>query len=143
MASFYTVAQKLKAILDLISTSVIPVKFEYMETLPTSFPAAMIALDGSPAERQVDQITNELTCRFQLLLWLPPEPSQTGFEKACKALDAIGDEFRKNSHATLDGAALNLTIDSYSSTPDVNAPQPLTVLAVRVSAKMLKSTQST
>ncbi len=135
---FKTAAQKLKAMLDNISATSLALKFEYLEAMPTSFPAAMIVLDGSPGERILDTVTNELTARFRVEVVYAAEASQGASEKWLDLLDALGVEFRKESNQTMGGTAISFSIDEYSQfTDNQNFPQPIVGLSIRVSAKIL------
>jgi len=140
MPGFVSVAQKLKTTLDLISSSILPVTFEYLETMPSKFPAGMIVLEGSQGERARDTKYNELTVRFRIICVFAAQESQGAFEKWLGLLDALGDEFRKSTHETLDGDAFSFMIEGYEQFADNQSyAQPVVGLSVRVVAKMLKS----
>lgn len=139
--SFKTTAQKLKTILDTISADVMPVKYEYMEAMPDSFPAGMIILDSGNVslEEPIDTATNEVTYRFIIRSVFPIEKGQSAAEKWLDLLDTIGAAFRTSANQTLGGSAHRFTIDSYRQYFTQDFGRPAVVLDIAVSSSTLKS----
>lgn len=142
MASGYaTTLQQVKTILDGISSSTLPVKFDYFETMPTSLPAGYVIINGG-SERAIDTANNDVGVSLLLMAIFAPEESSGAALKWAQCLDAITAEFRKESNRSLAGNAYNLTIDEIpkpSFTTEFG--MPAMVFSVRLTAKMLKSTQ--
>lgn len=142
MATFKSVAQKLKAIIDGIASSTLNIKYQYLETLPTKFPAGMIVFTGAPTDRQIDSVTNLVGMGFVIRTIFPMEESQAAAEKWLDFIETLGVELRKNSNQTLSGDAVNLTIDGYRQYAVADAyAQPVVVLDVQVTASVVKSRQ--
>lgn len=137
--SLLTTIQKLKTILDTISNSILPVKFEYLETSPSSFPSGNIIFVGG-SERVLDTQYNEVTERFIVRLIYPTEERQAAMEKWLTLLDGVSAEFRKSSHQTLDGVAVSFLITDYPQ-PQVSTDfiQPVIIFDIVVVAKTIKS----
>lgn len=133
-----SVAQRLKAILDGVSSSILPVKYEYLETLPSSFPAGFIILGGAPAERMLDTVNNEVTYQFVVRTVFPVAESQGAFEKWLTLLDTIGTTFRAQSNQTLSGNAVSFMISGTSQSFSQEFSQPVLVLDVQVEAKVIQ-----
>lgn len=110
--SFLTTTQQLKTILDTISSSILPVKFSYQETMPTSFPSANIIFSGGK-ERMLDTITNEVEERFVVRAIFPVEERQAAMEKWMTLVDEVGTKFAKDDYQTLSGNAISFMVDSY------------------------------
>lgn len=142
MATFKSVAQKLKAIIDGIAASTLNIKFQYLETMPSKFPAGMIVFTGAPSDRQIDSVTNLVGMGFLIRTVFPVEESQAAAEKWLDFFEALGVELRKNSNQTLSGDAVNLTIEGHRQWATSEAyPQPVVVLDVQVTASVVKSRQ--
>ena len=141
MANAYKpAAEALKAILDAISSSTLALKFQYLESMPSSFPAAFITIDKSPGERFVDTVHNEVTPMFNVMAIFPSEESSGAFLKWMSLLDALTAAFRSSSNLTLGGIAVSFRIESTEQFSDQNNyAQPIVGFSVRVSAKMLLS----
>ncbi len=135
--SFLTTIQKLKTVLDLISSSILPVKYQYLEAQPSSFPAGIITFVGAE-ERMLDTVTNEVTEQFLIRTIFPAEESQTATEKWLNLLDALGDEFRKDDHQTLTGTAHSFMITKFLPSFSDQYAQPVAVFDIFVEAKFLK-----
>lgn len=133
-----TALQKVKAILDTIPSTDLPVKFQYLESQPTSFPAGCVLSLGF-TENILDTSHNLVMESFVIRLIFPQEESLTGYEKWMTLLDLVSAEFRKASHQTLDGAAVSFMIrqgpppeasDQYS--------QAVMIFDIIVDAKIIK-----
>lgn len=134
-----TALQKIKAILDTIPATDLPIKFEYLESQPQSFPAGCVLSLGF-TENMLDTAHNVLSESFVIRLIFPQEESLAGYEKWMTLLDLVSAEFRKISHQTLDGEAVNFMIrqgpppqasDQYT--------QPVMIFDIIVDAKIIKS----
>lgn len=137
--SFLTTAQKLKTILDTVSAAILPLKFEYQETKPASFPSGNIIYLGGN-EKMLDTITNEVLENFVIRLIFPTEEGQVAMEKWLTLVDAIGDAFRKDDYQTLTGSAVSFQVKSYAppiTTSDYS--QVVMVFDIMVEAKILKA----
>lgn len=143
MAGFRSTADWLLTKLNEINTDTggdLPVRFEYLASMPEQFPAGYVLLDsgGAGVEIPVDNRTNELTVRFKIMLIFPTERSEEAFQKWCDMLDAMGNEFRKEANIIGDGHH-NFVIEGYEQGETDEFNEPVVFLAVRVAAKMLKS----
>lgn len=137
--SFLNTAQKLKTILDGISSSILPLKFEYLETKPSSFPSGNILYAGG-SEKMLDSQYNEITERFVVRLIFPTEERQAAQEKWMSLIDAISAEFRKDDYQTLTGTAVIFQIKEFSPPqPSTDFIQPVIVFDITFEAKTIKS----
>lgn len=136
--SFLPVIVKLKTILDTISSSILPFKFEYQETLPSSFPSGNIIFAGAK-EETLDTVYNQLTERFVVRIIFPTEERQAAQEKWLTLLDAVSAEFRKDDHQTLTGTAVMFMITDYPQ-PQISMDfsQPVIIFDIGVVAKVIK-----
>ncbi len=142
MAKGYaTTLTQVKAILDGIDAAVMPIKFAYFETMPTQLPAGYVLIRGGQPERAVDTSNNEVTVSVLILAIFAPEESSGAALKWAQILDAITDAFRLESNRTLGGNAHNVEIGDAQQTVSAEFGMPALVCSVRLTAKMLKSTQ--
>lgn len=139
--SFVTVSAKLKQILDGISSASLPVKYERMAGMPTTFPAGMIILDsqGASLETPIDTSHNEISYRFILRAVFPIEDTDAAVQKWLGLLDTLGDTFRTSGNQTLGGTVHYFMIDGYRQFFTTDYGQPTVVLDVNVTARALKS----
>lgn len=138
---FATTSTQILAVLNTVSAAVLPVKYEYFEVMPTSFPAGLVLAEGGPPERSKDTINNELTMSFIVRTLLPIEENQLATQKALGVLDAIAAKFRLASNRTLSGTVHNCWIDGYRQYATDDYGQPVVVLDIRIVAQQLVSTQ--
>lgn len=133
-----TVAQRLKTILDGVSSSILSVKYEYLETVPSSFPAGFIILAGAPAERMLDTVNNEVVYQFLIRTVFPVDASQGAFEKWLTLLDTIHTTFRSQTNQTLAGNAVSFMITGTSQSFSSDYSQQVLVLDIQVEAKVIQ-----
>jgi len=134
-----TSLDKIKAILDTIPDTDLPLKFEYLNSQPASFPAGCVLPLGF-TETPLDSANNEVIESFIIRLIFPQEENLSGYQKWMGLADVISAEFRKASHQTLDGTAAYFSIRQ--GTPPENTDQysqPVTVFDIIVDAKIIKS----
>ena len=131
---------ELKTILDTISASVLPVKFNYPEGKPTSFPAAVITYQGG-TEKTLDQQYNEINQRWVISLIFAAEESDQAMTKWITLVDTIGDEFRKDDHQTLNGNAIHMQLKDSPppSTTTEGFMQPVVIFDLIFEVKIIKS----
>jgi len=139
MADIQSIHDRIADIVDTVSVSIIPVKYRYPEAKPSSFPAVMTLFAGD-AERMIDTITNEQTMLFDIVTVFPVDESNTAYQKWLNLYDALKAEFRKDDHQTLSGDAVYFMVDA-SGRPTFSDEysQPVAVLSIRVTAKVLQS----
>lgn len=126
-------------ILDTISVAVIPVKYRYPETKPSSFPASMLIYRGA-TEREVDTTHNLVTYRFSILTVYPVAEAATAYNRWLQAYDTIVAEFRKDDHQTLSGDAVRFMVEADGQpTYTDQFSQQVAVLDIRVFAEVLQS----
>ncbi len=130
--------QKLKTILDGIDNSILPLKYEYQETAPTSFPSGNIIFVGT-SEKMIDTVTNMVNEQFIVRSIFPAEERQAATEKWMTLMDALTAEFRKDDHQSLTGTAVSFEIRGVSP-PKISNEfiQPVIVFDIAVEAKILK-----
>lgn len=134
-----TTAAKIKTILDTVSSSILPLKFKYTETMPSSFPSANISFIASGEERFLDTITNEVEAQFLISLVFPTEESQNATEKWLTLVDAMSDEFRKDDHQTLTGTATKFKILGTRQEIRTDFSQPVVVFSMTLGVTMIKA----
>lgn len=136
--SYLTTLQQLKTILDTVSASVLPIKFQYQEAQPTSFPAGVLLYLGG-GEQMIDTITNQVTEQFIIRLIFPVEASQAAAEKHMTLVDTIGNTFRSQSYQTLGGNAISFMIKNFAAPVGSNEyGSPVLVFDINVEARVLK-----
>jgi hypothetical protein len=131
---------RIKAILDSISDSILPLKFSYLESQPASFPAAVLTSLGAK-EIQKDSIANEITESWAVRLIYVSEESAAGQTKWMTLIDALGAELRKSQNITLGGDAVNFVIKQIPppTSFDTGYSQPVVVFDIIVDAVILKN----
>jgi len=140
MSSRQTIHDAIGDIVDGISTSIIPVKYRYPESSPTQFPATFTLFRGSPPERKVDTITNEVIYNFAIVTVYPIDESATGYQKWLLLYDTLTDELRKDDYQTLSGNAIDFMVETNGQPVATEEfAQPCVMLDIRVTAKVLKS----
>jgi len=117
MSSNIQTRAELKTILDTVSSSILPQKFNYPEGKPTSFPAAVITWSGE-SEKTFDTQYNDVTQRWVISLIFAAEESDQAMTKWLTLRDALGAEFRKDDHITLNGNAIHCQLK--------DSPPPIT-----------------
>mgnify|MGYP001329625747 CR=1 FL=1 len=132
---------KILAVLNSVDVAVIPVKYEYLEVMPTSFPAGFVILEGGPPEKSADTVNNLVDMAFIVRTILPLEESQVATQKMLGVLDAILAKFRLESNRTLGGTVHNLKIEGNRPVSTDQYGQPCLVMDVRITAQQLASTQ--
>lgn len=139
MSTRATIQDAIGDILDGISSSIIPVKYRYPETKPTSFPAAMLLYRGSTTQ-MLDTATNLVAYQFSILTVYPVDEAATAYAKWLVAYDTLEAEFRKDDHQTLGGTAVKFMIEADGQpTYTEQFSQHVAVLDVRVIAEVLQS----
>lgn len=131
--------QKLKTILDSITVASLPVKFSYLEAMPTSFPAGMVLSNGF-VEEMLTNTSNKVTESFVIKLIYPQTESQAGYEKWMTLLDLVSAEFRKKDNQTLTGTAINMMVDQ-GLPPEFSDDysQPVVIFGISIKAETIKS----
>lgn len=134
-----TAIQKIKSILETIPTNILPVSFQYLESMPASFPAAMLLSQGFE-EEILDSSNNILTEHFIIRLIYPTQESLAGYEKMLSLSDYISAELRKDDHMTLDGAAIHFQVKQ-GMAPEYSQEysQPVAIFGLTLEAKTIKS----
>jgi hypothetical protein len=134
-----TALQKIKAILDTISSDVLPFKFEYLKSMPTSFPAGCVMSMGF-TESYIDQQYNDQVETFDIKLIFAEEESQAGYEKWMTLVDLVSATFRKDDHQTLTGTAVDFRIRQCPAPTFSNEyAQPIIIFDIIVDARIIKS----
>lgn len=134
-----TALQKIKAILDTISATYLPLKFQYLESQPASFPAGMVLSQGF-TEEMLDSDNNIVTELFVIKLIYPQDESSAGYEKWINLADTISAEFRKGTHQTMDGTAIVMIVKQGLPPEFSDAyTQPVIVFSIIIEAKIIKS----
>jgi len=136
--SAITIRSKLKTILDTVSASVLPLKYNYGETLPTSFPAGMILYRGEGEEEQIDTVNNLIPQRFIIRIVFPMAESETFETKRITLVDTIKDEFRKDDHQTLTGSAINVRTGEVAIYETDQYVQPVVVCDILLTISVIK-----
>ncbi len=131
-----TILTKTKTILDTISSSILPLKYSFLETMPTSFPAASLTYEGH-TERRKDTVSNEIEARFLLRVVYPTEERVEAQAKWLTLIDALGAEFRKDDHQTLTGSVVSFLVTNGNSAISLDYGQPVIVFSMVVTAKYL------
>lgn len=131
---------RIKAIIDTVSSSVLPLKFSYLEAKPETFPAAMLVSLGSK-EIQKDTISNEITETWAIRLIFSSEESEAAQTKWVTLVDTITAELRKASHITLNGDAVNFVVRQIPPPVGVQGEyiQPVMIFDIIVDAIILKN----
>lgn len=140
MMSYAQTRTELKTILDTVSSSVLPQKFNYVESKPDSFPAAIISYQGGQ-EKTLDQQYNEINQRWVISLIFPAEETQAGMDKWINLVDAITAEYRKEANITLNGNAIAMRLTD-APPPTSNTEgyiQPVVIFDLLFEVKIIKS----
>lgn len=139
-ATRQTIFDRIGDILDTIDAAIIPVKYRYPESQPSSFPASMLLYRGA-SEEMVDTVYNLVTYRFSIVTVYPIAEAATAYNRWLQAYDAIAAELRKDDHQTLSGDAVKFMVeaDGQPSYTD-QFSQQVAVLDIRVYAEVLQST---
>jgi len=134
-----TALQKLKAILDTIPATDLPLTFQYLESQPASFPAGMVVSKGF-TEVIFDSDNNIITETFEIKLIFPQDESLAGHEKWVNLSDTIAAEFRKKTHQTLDGTAITMKVKQ-GLPPQFSEEytQPVIVFSIAIETEIIKS----
>lgn len=140
MPGFATTSTQLLAVLNSVDVAKLPVKYEYLETMPTVFPAGFVIAEGGPPEATKDTVNNWLQMAFIIRTILPLEEKQVATQKALAVLDAVAAKFRLASNRTLAGTVHNLQIDGYRQYASDDYGMPAVILDIRVVASVLVST---
>ena len=130
--------EKIKTILDGISSSILPFKFSYLETQPQSFPAGMVLCQGM-SEEIYDQANNIVTETFVVKLVWPQTESEVGYQKWISLTDAVNAEMRKKIHQTLDDTVISFMVKQ-ALAPEFTDQyiQPVTVSGIILEVRKLK-----
>lgn len=136
--SYLVSIQRLKAILDSVSSSILPVKFQYVESMPTSFPAAMIAFQSS-TEKELDTSTNVVDSVYAVSVIFPTEERQQATEKWMALLDAVSAAFRDEANQTLSNNAVRFMIGQTQSSITTDYGQPVIVFTLIANVRFIKS----
>ena len=134
-----TSLQKIKAILDTISVTYLPVKFEFLESQPASFPAGCVLSQGL-SEEIFDTDNNLVKEEFAIKIIFPQDESQAGYEQWVNLADMVAAEFRKKTHQTLDGTAICLLVKQIVPPESSDAyVQPVTVISIIIEVQIIRS----
>lgn len=130
---------ELKTILDTISATVLPVKFNYPEGKPTSFPAAVITWLGE-TEKTFDTQYNDISQQWVISLIFAAEESDQAMTKWLTLRDALGAEFRKDEHITLNGNAIHCQLKNSPppSTTTEGYMQPVVIFDLIFEVRIIK-----
>ena len=132
-----TVATKLKAIIDTVSSSVLPQKFSYNEAKPASFPAAIIQ-ELNHSNGRLDTQYNILTQRWSIQLIFASTESQEAADKWRSLADTIFSTFSKDDHQTLTGSAVSVLVTDRLQPKGTEAyGQPVVIYEVLLEIKTL------
>lgn len=131
--------QKIKTILDSISVNDLPLKFEYLKSQPSSFPAGCLLSQGF-TEEILDSTNNLIIETFEIRLIFPQDESLIGQEKWVNLADTLSAEFRKDTHQTLTGTAIVMTVKQ-GLPPEFSSDyaQPVVIFKIVIEAKIIKS----
>lgn len=134
-----TALSKIKTILDGISSSILPLKFKYLESKPASFPAAMLISNGFN-ESMFTNSSNQVVESFTIRLIYPQTESSAGYEKWLTLADAVSAEFRKKENQTLAGEAVSFQVNQGlpPAFSDAEYIQPVVIFDIIVEAKIIK-----
>ncbi|OGC59245.1 hypothetical protein A2245_03550 [candidate division WWE3 bacterium RIFOXYA2_FULL_43_12] len=139
MSTRATIHDKICDIIDTISATIVPVKYRYPESKPSSFPATMTLFIGDE-EKMVDSANNLTSYHFLVRTVYPIDESATGYQKWLTLYDTITAELRKDDHETLTGSAVKFMIESDGQPAfSEQYSQPVAVLDIRVTAEVLQS----
>lgn len=133
---FATILTKVKTILDTVSASILPLKYAYVETMPSSFPAAALTYEGHAQSRK-DTISNETEVRFLLRVIFPTEERAEAQVKWLTLLDALNTELRKDDHETLTGSVTSFLVTGGGSAISLEYGQPVVVFTMVITVKYL------
>ncbi len=95
-------------ILDTVSSSVIAVKYRYLEAKPSVFPASMITYGGSQIET-LDTRNNLVTYVFNVHLIFPEDDSAAAQVKWQQALDTVIAALNTYANLVLSNDAANFS----------------------------------
>lgn len=134
-----TALNKIKTILDGISSTILPLKFKYLESKPSSFPAAMLISNGF-SESMFTNESNQVVESFTIRLIYPQTESTAGYEKWLTLADTVSAEFRKKVNQTLSGEAVNFMVNQglAPAFSDTEYIQPVVIFDIIVEAKFIK-----
>lgn len=139
MSTRQTIFDKIGDILDTVDVAVIPVKYRYPETNPSSFPASMLLYRGA-SERMVDTVTNLVRYQFSIVTVYPVAEAAAAYNRWLQAYDTIVAELRKDDHQTLSGNAVKFMVEADGQpTYTDQFSQQVAVLDIRVVAEVLQS----
>lgn len=139
--SFAASLTKLKSIVDLVSSSVLPQTYAYLETMPASFPAVSLTY-VSHREARKDTISNELDINYLLRIFWPSEERVEAQAKWLALLDTLSAELRKDDHQTLDGSVASYITSGGDSDITTEFGQPVIVFRLSIGVKLLKTINS-
>jgi len=130
---------KIKTILDAITTTTLPLTFKYLDSMPASFPAGCV-LSAGFSEEMIDSGSNQLTENFVIRLIYPQAESAAGYEKWLTLADLVSAEFRKKENQTLGGDAINMMVKQ-GLPPEFSDQygQPVVMFDILIEAKIIKS----
>lgn len=141
MATVYKdLATQIKAVLDALGASVLPVTYKYLESSPTTFPAGMIYVERILEDNFLDTATNEVTLLWTIRAVFPQEETAAAEAKWTDFLEAVQDSLRSEANQTLGGNAVlvkmagsdrGFTAESYI--------QPVAYYDIFLTTKVLKS----
>lgn len=131
-----TILTKVKVILDTISSSILPLKYSFLETMPTSFPAAALTYEGH-SEKRKDTVSNEIEARFLLRVIYPTEERTEAQVKWLTLIDALSAEFRKDDHQTLTGSVVSFLVTNGGASISLDYGQPVVIFTMSVTARYL------
>lgn len=137
--SQYTILSKLKAIVDTVSSSILPVKLAFVETMPSSFPAAMVRYI-SDDERTLDTSTNIISAIYAIHLIFPTEESAAAQQKWLECVDALKTALRDHANITLTGSATRMAPGKTEQTISMEFGQPVVIFSTMVYVEFIKPT---
>lgn len=131
-----TILTKTKTILDTVSSSILPLKYSFLETMPSSFPAAALTYQSHATKRK-DTVTNMTEARFLLRVVFPTEERAEAQLKWLTLLDALDAELRKDDHETLTGSVVSFLVTNGESAITLDYGQPVVIFTMVISAQYL------
>lgn len=142
MADIQSIHDKVCDLVELVSDGILGAVYRYPVSELKVYPAARVLFMGD-TERMLDTVLNEQTMTFLIQTLYPIDESEEGYQKWLRLYDAMKAEIRKDDHQTLDGTAVYFMLDTTGQVEySTEFTQPVTILTIRVVAKVLQSITS-
>ena len=133
------IADRIGDILDGISSSVFPVKYRYLESNPSSYPALMLKYGGATSE-MLDTITDLVTYTFDIVIVFPNDESADSQTKWQNAYDTVMAALNDRDNQTLSGDAVSFRVDQDLKPASTSQfQQQVIVLGIRTLTKVVQS----